>query len=238
MEAQSPGCLEGDFPERNNAWNEGCETVGPISTSASLESTSIFEGSSSFTHQYAQTKEAIEPLSHQLHTTLPEHVPTTLGPHQSSAKVPELPLKLDIIAQILRMIRRTCYPLSYDGETYRCHSSKWCPLFTDKVLEARPIFLCSWVANDVNLVAELCQKTCFSSDPPSIGIASSACGIIYFIIKEFNMTQRAVPGCHDLLQAASACERAFAMGVQNFEMISKPSFDNILALTLAVSPAL
>ncbi|EHK23086.1 uncharacterized protein TRIVIDRAFT_149792, partial [Trichoderma virens Gv29-8] len=100
-----------------------------------------------------------------------------------------------------------------------------------------PIFMRSWVLDDVSLVKKLCQDLYFPTEPLSVGHLTSAYGILHAICKEFWLTKHPLCKSFDLGVQVATCARNFDAGLQTYEIVSQPSFLTILALTLGVIKA-
>lgn len=97
------------------------------------------------------------------------------------------------------------------------------------------IFLHSWSINDVTLIENYCQQIYFPTEPPSLGLLTSTYGILYFVVKEFRLTHHPLCKTLDLQAYESKCEQNFYAGIETYDILGHPSFENILALTIGVS---
>lgn len=101
-------------------------------------------------------------------------------------------------------------------------------------LVKRPIFLCSFLINDPSLLETLCRQAYFTATPLSLGQATSMYGILYCLIKEFILLQSPLAQKHDLKAHASTCERNFTRGIETYQTLAMPCFENVLSLALGV----
>ncbi|UKZ74688.1 hypothetical protein TrVFT333_002358 [Trichoderma virens FT-333] len=103
-----------------------------------------------------------------------------------------------------------------------------------EIKKKAPIFMRSWVLDDVSLVQKLCQDLYFPTEPLSVGHLTSAYGILHAICKEFWLTKHPLCKSFDLGVQVATCEQNFDAGLQTYEIVSQPSFLTILALTLGI----
>src|SRR4051812_43378514 len=105
-------------------------------------------------------------------------------------------------------------------------------------LQAHPsMFLAGYAIIDGPLVEHLCQRVYFPAEPASIGHVTSVNGILYLLLREYDMLQQsAVLGPEwDVKQLLAQAKRNFDLGIQSFDLLTVPSFENVLALTISVS---
>ena len=79
----------------------------------------------------------------------------------------------------------------------------------------------------------LFQRIYFPTEPP-VALLTSAYGILHFILKEFRLTNHCVGENLDLQAQAPRCEANFHAGVESYDVLGRPSFETILALTMGV----
>lgn len=89
--------------------------------------------------------------------------------------------------------------------------------------------------SDSSLVHNICQAIYFPTEPVSLGQLASMNGLLFYIFKEYLVTQDPICKQHDLKKYLAACERNFTLSIETYEILAVPSFENVLALVLAVS---
>ncbi|KAF4952543.1 hypothetical protein FGADI_6614 [Fusarium gaditjirri] len=87
---------------------------------------------------------------------------------------------------------------------------------------------------DVPLIEHLCQKVYFPTEPVTLGHITSVNGILRLLLREFIITKDSLSEEHNLEELKAQAERNFDRGLQTFELMTVPSFENILAITAAV----
>lgn len=60
-------------------------------------------------------------------------------------------------------------------------------------------------------------------------------GIMYCLLKEFVLLQSPLAKEHDLKVHVATCERNFSRGIETYQTLAMPCFENILSLSLGVS---
>ena len=96
------------------------------------------------------------------------------------------------------------------------------------------MFLSSHSIADVPLIEYLCQRVYFPTEAVGIGHVASVNGIMHLLLREFEITQDPLGGDWDTKQLMTQAGRNFDLGVESFELLTVPSFENTFALTLAV----
>lgn len=99
----------------------------------------------------------------------------------------------------------------------------------------RPIFLCSFLINDPSLFETLCQQAYYTAAPLSLGQATSMYGVMYYVLKEYVLLQSPLAQEHDLKAHISTCERNFSRGIETYQALAMPCFENVFSLALGVS---
>lgn len=87
----------------------------------------------------------------------------------------------------------------------------------------------------MRLIEHLCQKVYFPTEPVTLGHITSVNGIMRLLLREFIITKDSLAEEHNLEELKAQAERNFDRGLQTFELMTVPSFENILAITAAVS---
>jgi hypothetical protein len=103
-------------------------------------------------------------------------------------------------------------------------------------LEKRPIFLSSYAVSDISLIDCLCQKVYSISEVASPGTIASMHGVLFFVLKELVAMEDPLCQKFSLIDYLEPCERAFIVAMETYEVLAVPNFENILALTMGVSP--
>lgn len=98
-----------------------------------------------------------------------------------------------------------------------------------------PMVMTSFPVNDSGVFESLCQKICFPTDAVSIGQVTVMHGILYFTIKEYVAASDPLCKDYDLKMHLEKCKQKFNVGIETYEMLAIPNFENIFALTLGVS---
>ena len=93
----------------------------------------------------------------------------------------------------------------------------------------------SFPVNDMTLVETLCQKVCFPTDAVSNGQVTTMHGILYFIMKEYVALSDPLCKEYDLKMHLDKCEQRFNVGIETYDILAIPNFENIFALMLGVS---
>ncbi|KAF4968347.1 hypothetical protein FSARC_4293 [Fusarium sarcochroum] len=102
-------------------------------------------------------------------------------------------------------------------------------------IKARPIqFLPGQAITDVKLIEHLCQKVYFPTEPVTLGLITSVNGVMRLLLREFVITEESLGEEYDLKELMAQAGRNFDLGIETFELLTVPSFENVLALTTAV----
>ncbi|KAJ5757933.1 uncharacterized protein N7511_006627 [Penicillium nucicola] len=194
-------------------------------TNPAIEESALFQGGSSFATQSVQAREAIE---------------------RASKNSPDDPSSLQESLSHLRGLLHSM-PTN-EAYSFRHSTSRSIPnmklLPTSLVIgilqgfkTRRPIFLSSYAVTDLEFVENLCQKVYFPMASTSIGQVTSMHGILYYLLKEYMAIKD--PLCHDFDFKANLeqCERNFIVGLETYDVMAVPSFENILALTMGAIKA-
>ncbi|RBR06674.1 hypothetical protein FVER53590_02401 [Fusarium verticillioides] len=181
----------------------------------------LYEGTSSFLQQSvqasqevqrsaaAESPEAAQTISesfNQLNSIFRSHNDRKLPFAASTRSMPEItPLPASVVLTILRKIK------------------------------ANPTrFFPGQALTDVRLIEHLCQKVYFPTEPVTLGHITSVNGIMRLLLREFIITKDSLGEEHNLEELKAQAERNFDQGLQTFELMTVPSFENILAITAAV----
>ncbi|KAI1462579.1 hypothetical protein F4805DRAFT_471868 [Annulohypoxylon moriforme] len=100
-----------------------------------------------------------------------------------------------------------------------------------------PVLFYSWILDDISLLEKLCQNIYFPTEPLSNGGLTSTYGILRCVFKELRLRQSHLCEQFDLRAYETTCEQNFSIGLQTQQIFTEPSFENILALTLAIMNA-
>lgn len=96
------------------------------------------------------------------------------------------------------------------------------------------MFLAGHAIIDVPLIEHLCQKVYFPTEPASIGQIASVQGLLHLILREYEITQQPLGKEWNTKQLRIQAGRNFDLAIESFHLLTVPSFENVLALTLAV----
>lgn len=72
--------------------------------------------------------------------------------------------------------------------------------------------------------------------PVSSGTVAAMHGILYFLMKESIMWKDDLSKQYDLKTHMAKCKESFEAGIENYDVLTIPSFENIIALVMGVSP--
>ncbi|KAF4944251.1 hypothetical protein FSARC_14722 [Fusarium sarcochroum] len=99
------------------------------------------------------------------------------------------------------------------------------------------VSLSGYFMNDIMEIEKLSQRVHFPVEPVTLGQITSLNGIFYMLVKEFKMLQVNLGEEYDLDELLLKCQRNFNLGIETYEILVQPTYDNVLALTLAVVKA-
>lgn len=71
--------------------------------------------------------------------------------------------------------------------------------------------------------------------PVSSGTVAAMHGCLYFMMKESLMWKDEFSKKHDLKTYLAKCKECFEAGIENYDVLTIPSFENIIALVMGVS---
>jgi hypothetical protein len=91
-----------------------------------------------------------------------------------------------------------------------------------------------YVINDPRILETLCQRVYFPMEPVSVGQVTGMHGIIYYILREYVSLSDPICNQYDIKAHMATCERRLRAGLGSVDILSVPSFDNILSLILGV----
>jgi hypothetical protein len=84
------------------------------------------------------------------------------------------------------------------------------------------------------MVEDLFRKVYFPTEPLSVGHVTAMHGILLCLLKEFIAFKDPLAEKYDLPSYMPTIEKNFNAGLETYEMLAVPSFENVLALVLAV----
>lgn len=70
--------------------------------------------------------------------------------------------------------------------------------------------------------------------PASIDQVTALHGILYILIEEYEKFKDPLAMQYDLQSYSAQCQRIFNTGIETYDILAVPSFESVLALTLAV----
>jgi hypothetical protein len=88
---------------------------------------------------------------------------------------------------------------------------------------------------DPKLIEYLCQRVYFPTEPVTLGHITSVNGTMRLLLRELIITEDPLNKEHDLKALKAQAERNFHLGLETFEIVTVPSFENVIAITTAVS---
>ncbi|KAJ2984678.1 hypothetical protein NUW58_g5933 [Xylaria curta] len=103
-----------------------------------------------------------------------------------------------------------------------------------KIKARSAIFLHGYVISDITLIENICRRVCFPTDPVSTGLATSMYGLLYFLLREILMLGEQLESDYDLTTYVARCKENFNIGIETYNILAVPSFENILSLTLGI----
>ncbi|KAG8671708.1 hypothetical protein FPOAC2_05064 [Fusarium poae] len=181
----------------------------------------LYEGSSSFISQFQQASEEVKQSAaaktpegqqsisesfNQLNSILHDASSRRPPSHISIRSIPDIaPLPASIVLKIIRIIK------------------------------ASPTrFFPGQAMTDTKLIEHLCQKVYFPTEPVTLGHITSVNGIMRLLLRELIITEDPLGKEHDLEALKAQAERNFHLGLETFETLTVPSFENVIAITTAV----
>ncbi|KAH0846866.1 hypothetical protein FOPE_11223 [Fonsecaea pedrosoi] len=90
---------------------------------------------------------------------------------------------------------------------------------------------------DSSLVERLCQKVYFPVEPVSLGHVTSMHGLLFYVLQDCIVMRDPLGEIYDLPGSSTQCARNFSAGIETYELLAIPSFESILALTIAIMKA-
>ncbi|QPC70088.1 hypothetical protein HYE68_000840 [Fusarium pseudograminearum] len=181
----------------------------------------LYEGSSSFISQFQQASEEIKQSAaaktpegqqsisesfNQLHSMLHDSSSRKPPPRGPTRSMPDItPLPASVVLKIIRSI---------------------------KVNPTR--FFPGHAMTDIKLIEHLCQKVYFPTELVTLGHITSVNGIMRLLLRELIITEDPLSKEHDLEALKAQVERNFHLGLETFETVTVPSFENVIAITTAV----
>ncbi|KAI0531652.1 hypothetical protein GGR58DRAFT_518364 [Xylaria digitata] len=99
------------------------------------------------------------------------------------------------------------------------------------------IFLHGYMISDVTLIEDICRRVCFPTDPVSTSLVNSMHGLLYILLRECLILGDPLGKEYDLKEYAAHCGRNFNTGIQTYDILAVPSFENVSSLTLGVVKA-
>ncbi|KAM0431868.1 hypothetical protein ACHAPT_005121 [Fusarium lateritium] len=225
-------------PEASSVSNKPTPDSGSPSVSAEskirpdseAETGDIYEGSTSFINQSVQasqvahrtanseTPEAVSTISESLN-----HLEALLRPSATSSLLREHQFSTSTTSRPMPAVEPL--PLSFVAavlERIKTHGS---------------IFLSGYTLRGVGLIEKLSQKVYFSKEPVSLGHVTGVNGIFYVLLREFIMMKTPIGEGYDLKALFDQCDRNFNLGIETYDVLAVPSFENVLSLTLGVIKA-
>ncbi|KAL2829642.1 hypothetical protein BJY01DRAFT_227761 [Aspergillus pseudoustus] len=100
-----------------------------------------------------------------------------------------------------------------------------------------PFFLTSHPITDLPMVEDLFRKVYFPTEPLTIGHVTAMHGILLSLLKEFIGLKDPLAEKYDLPSYMPTVEKNFNAGLETYEILAVPSFENVLSLLLAVIKA-
>ncbi|KAJ8132513.1 hypothetical protein O1611_g1108 [Lasiodiplodia mahajangana] len=99
------------------------------------------------------------------------------------------------------------------------------------------IFLHGYMISDITLIEDICRRVCFPTDPVSTGLVTSMHGLLYVLLRECLTLGDQLGKDYDLKTYISRCEHNFNIGIETYDILAVPCFENVLSLTIGVLKA-
>ncbi|KAI1368129.1 hypothetical protein F5Y08DRAFT_326165 [Xylaria arbuscula] len=103
-----------------------------------------------------------------------------------------------------------------------------------KIKEHGSVFLHGYVVSDITFIENICRRVYFPTDPVSTGLTTAMYGLLHFLLKEISILGEPLGTEYDLKTYVTHCKRNFNAGIETYNILVIPSFENILSLTLGV----
>jgi hypothetical protein len=87
----------------------------------------------------------------------------------------------------------------------------------------------------MTLLERLCQKVYFPTRDISTGDVAAMHGVLYWLMKEYLSRNDDFAKRFDLATHFKSCKSSFEAGIKSHNIITVPSFENVIALTMGVS---
>lgn len=81
----------------------------------------------------------------------------------------------------------------------------------------------------------MCRKVYFPTSPVSIGLVTGMHGLLYMLLRELLTLGDPLGKDYDLETYVAQCEHQFNIGLETYDILAVPSFENIFCLTIGVS---
>ena len=80
----------------------------------------------------------------------------------------------------------------------------------------------------------ICQAVYFPTDPVALGRLTTMHGLIYYILLEYKHSEDAFLDEFDATTYIVLAQRNFHIGLETYDVLNTPTYDNISALILGV----
>ncbi|KAJ9267954.1 transcriptional regulator family: Fungal Specific TF [Paecilomyces variotii] len=101
----------------------------------------------------------------------------------------------------------------------------------------RPLFLSSYAVSDLAFVERLCQNVYFPMTSVTVGQLTSMHGILYFLLKEYMALKDPLCEEFDFKAHLAQCDRNLISGLETYDILAVPCFENVLALVMGAIKA-
>ncbi|KAM5358346.1 hypothetical protein ACJZ2D_015362 [Fusarium nematophilum] len=197
---------------------------------SSVATGSLYEGSSSFINQSVQASQVAQRTAS---SETPEAAPTI---SESFSHLDAL-LRSSTASSLVKEHQFTNNAAPRPLPPIEPLPASFVIAAVQRVKATPAIFLSGYALNDVSLVENLCQRVYFPTEPVSLGHITSVNGILAFLSREFTILQQPLGKEFDMEKLTTKCERNFNLGIETYDVLAVPSFENVLSLALGVVKA-
>ncbi|KAI2472279.1 hypothetical protein F4781DRAFT_9715 [Annulohypoxylon bovei var. microspora] len=195
----------------------------PVSSLASTND--LYQGSSSFTTLSAEASKALQTSA----ISKTSDVAHKFG--QSFSQLDGL-IRISSTSSSLRDHRFSPFP-----DTQPTPSIKPLPVnlvvsVLQKIKAHGAIFLHGYIISDISLIDDLCRRVFFPTDPVSIGLVTGVHGLLCMLLRESLTLDDPLGKEYDLKTYITQCEHNFNVGIETYDILAIPSFENVFSLTL------
>ncbi|KAI0096920.1 hypothetical protein GGR51DRAFT_566904 [Nemania sp. FL0031] len=177
---------------------------------SSLASNNLYQGSSSFAHISAEATEAVQTSTLSSVSDTPQNIDESFHDLNALIQIKSTEaLPVTLVVSILRTLKE--------------HGS---------------VFLHGYMISDITLIEEdICRRVCFPTNPVSTGLVTSIHGLLHVLLRECLTLGNQLSKEYDLKTYIARCEHNFNVGIETYDILAVPCFENVLSLTIGVIKA-